>query len=90
MSDECKTKDVYVVIQENGLIRNSNGRLIGKLLSDIDFDSEHVFECSDKAIEAIGWAHTDCCVTLDSGEDPREDEIPEVLARAVKDLGIRT
>jgi len=36
--------------------------------------------------EAIGWAYADCCVSLDKGEDPRQNEMPEVLARARIDL----
>jgi len=42
----------------------------------------------DKAIEAIGWAYADCCVTLDNGGDPRKTEMSDVLRRAQEDLEI--
>ena len=31
-----------VLIQENGIIRNSEGYLIGRLVEDVNFDSEHI------------------------------------------------
>lgn len=37
--------------------------------------------------EAIGWAHADACIALDHGFDPRQTEVPEMLARARVDLG---
>ncbi|RKX21674.1 MAG: hypothetical protein DRP45_12085, partial [Candidatus Zixiibacteriota bacterium] len=40
MSDEDYLDRVDV--QSNGLIRNSKGRLIGKLVDDVDFNSEHL------------------------------------------------
>jgi hypothetical protein len=45
-------------------------------------------EYKDKIIEAIGWAYADCCVSLDKGEDPRKNNMPEVLERAKKDLQV--
>lgn len=41
----------------------------------------------EAAITAIGWAYADCCATLDRGGDPRDEEMPNVLERARKDLG---
>ena len=44
MSDYIKTKVIQsVIIQENGIIRNSRGYLIGRL-SGINFSSEHIHE----------------------------------------------
>lgn len=37
-------------------------------------------------VEAIGWAHADACYDLDAGRDPRQNEIPEMLERAIFDL----
>ena len=37
-------------------------------------------------IEAIGWTHADACCALDKGKDPRKQEIPEQLERALVDL----
>lgn len=37
---------------------------------------------------ALGWCHADDCVDLDAGRDPREKEIPDMMARARKDLAI--
>lgn len=31
-----------VEVQENGIIRNEKGRLIGRLVDDVEFESEHV------------------------------------------------
>lgn len=39
--------------------------------------------------EAIGWTHANACVTLDKGEDPRLQEVPNILERAKKDLGVK-
>lgn len=36
--------------------------------------------------EAIGWTHADACTALDKGEDPRTQNVPEMLVRAQKDL----
>lgn len=36
--------------------------------------------------EAIGWAHADACCDLDKGNDPRLTNVPDMLARAKKDL----
>jgi hypothetical protein len=45
MNDGIKVKTISkVMIQENGIIRNSNGLLIGRLTSDIDFKSEDINE----------------------------------------------
>jgi len=36
-----------VQVQENGIIRNEKGRLIARLVNDIEFKSEHVKGCSN-------------------------------------------
>lgn len=38
-------------------------------------------------VEAIGWAHADACVDLDAARDPRQKIVPEMLDRAMADLG---
>ena len=41
--DECKVKVLNgVEIQENGIIRNSKGRILGRLVNDIKFESKHL------------------------------------------------
>ena len=42
MDDVIATKQLTVDIQENGIIRAPNGRLIARLVNDIEFDSEHL------------------------------------------------
>lgn len=42
MADGCKTIEVEVVVQENGIIRNKRGRIIARLVDDVDFSSEHL------------------------------------------------
>ncbi len=37
--------------------------------------------------ETVGWTWAEACTVLDRGEDPRTKEMPEVLDRALKDLG---
>ena len=37
MSDVCQTKIVEVEIQENGIIRGPDGRIIARLTDDNDF-----------------------------------------------------
>lgn len=37
-------------------------------------------------LKGIGWAHTDACVTLDKGGDPRKTDCAEQLERAMEDL----
>jgi len=52
--DYCPTKKLNdVEVQENGIIRNSKGRLIGRLVDEIKFDSEHLNsdECEIKTNE---------------------------------------
>ena len=38
--------------------------------------------------EAIGWTHAEACTTLDAGDDPRLLNVPEMYARAKKDLSL--
>lgn len=43
--DCCRTKILNdVLVQENGIIRNKAGRIIGRLDNDIKFDSPHLEE----------------------------------------------
>lgn len=42
MNDCIRMKTLVVHIQENGIIRNENGYLIGRLSDDIDFYGEHI------------------------------------------------
>ena len=42
--------------------------------------------CELIRVEAIGWAHANCCATLDKGGDPRLTEVPAMLAQAQLDL----
>lgn len=37
---------------------------------------------------ALGWAWTEACLQLDAGKDPRQHEIPELLERCMRDLGL--
>lgn len=41
--DECKVKVLNgVIVQENGIIRNSRGYLIGRISDEIGFESDHL------------------------------------------------
>lgn len=42
MNAAIETIKIEVEIQANGIIRNMNGRLIARLVDDVDFESEHV------------------------------------------------
>ncbi len=45
MNDVCLIKPLNgVVVQQNGIIRNSKGRIIGRTVDDVPFDSEHLNE----------------------------------------------
>lgn len=59
---------------------------LSDLRSDTTVMPVQVVSNSDKSIEAIGWAYADCCVTLDSGGDPRKTDMAGVLPRAIIDL----
>lgn len=50
-----------------------------------DFNST---TADDTFYEALGWMHAECCAALDRGEDPRNFEIPEMVRRCERDLGI--
>lgn len=53
MNDSCKCLVLDgAYVQENGIIRNKDGYLIGRLSNDIDFNSEHIqtFAKPDKHI----------------------------------------
>ena len=39
-----KTKEIVVLVQENGIIRNKNGRFLARLDDEIEFDGEHIIE----------------------------------------------
>jgi hypothetical protein len=55
MGDYIETKEVRVLIQANGIIRNTKGRFLARLDNEIDFDGEHIFEddCNAKVLEAL-------------------------------------
>jgi hypothetical protein len=55
MGDCIETKEVRVLIQANGIIRNTKGRFLARLDNEIDFDGEHIFEddCNAKVLEAL-------------------------------------
>lgn len=40
--DTIETISLNVLIQENGIIRNQNGHIIGRLSNDLEFNSEHI------------------------------------------------
>ena len=40
--DSIASVIVTVEVQENGIIRNMAGRLIGRLIDDVPFDSDHI------------------------------------------------
>ena len=43
MNDSIKTYTLKnVVVQQNGIIRNEKGRLIARLVDDVDFEGEHI------------------------------------------------
>lgn len=49
--DACKTKKLKnIIVQENGIIRNSRGRIIGRTVDDVDFESKHLDD-QDTTIE---------------------------------------
>lgn len=45
--------------------------------------------CESCVAMAVGWAYTDCCVALDKGNDPRKNDLADVLERAKRDLNTR-
>ncbi len=53
MDDSISTKTMIVTLQENGIIRNSKGYLIGRLTNEITFNSEHIFEIRDIILEKL-------------------------------------
>ena len=52
MTDQCDVITLNVILQENGIIRNSHGLLIGRLTSDNSFTSV-------KTIEDAGYMPVD-------------------------------
>ncbi len=54
MNDAIATKELLVLIQENGIIRNAaTGYLIGRLSDDIQFDSEHLWPHLTETVNSI-------------------------------------
>lgn len=51
MSDECKIKILTVNVQENGIIRNLSGYMIGRLYDRVSFDSEYLNEPPVESVE---------------------------------------
>jgi len=51
MNDMCKIKILNgVQVQENGIIRNKDGYYLGRI-EDIDFDSTHLIDKSEKMVD---------------------------------------
>ena len=54
MSGGCiETKTITVLVQANGIIRNTKGRFLARLDNEIDFDSEHIYEDDPKGPEEV-------------------------------------
>jgi hypothetical protein len=50
MSESIATKQMTVLVQENGIVRNASGRIIAKLEDETPFESEHIVaDASDEA-----------------------------------------
>ena len=95
----CKCGSVNYALLKSGLVEcNSCGVreahwVTTPLDPSIEVDIRHeriaaIDKLRSKVTQAIGWAYADCCITLDKGGDPRQTEMPDVLARATKDLGL--
>ena len=69
--------------------------IISEMLDNSDkagiYQTTKAFDALEKYVEgvraeAIGWTHTDACIDLDKGRDPRQKIVPEMLERAQVDL----
>jgi len=68
MGDACQIKTRVVDIQENGIIRGEDGYIIGRLSSDIDFESEHLdMTIGNPRADAAG-AYAGMAVSKDPGK----------------------
>ncbi len=51
MNDVCQVKILErIQVQENGIIRNSDGYLIGRLSKDMDFESPHLVASTTNSV----------------------------------------
>jgi len=66
------------------------GKALSKLLREeaAKSDEDRNNERDKWVIRGIGWGHADACSDLDKGQDPRQVDITEQLARAVADLDL--
>lgn len=48
---------------------------------------EHYIEM--QRIEALGWMHGFCCLSLDNGSDPRIENVPDIIEKAINNLNGR-
>lgn len=58
-------------------IMMKHGQTIGEIIDE---------EKRQARYEAIGWAHTFCCLMLDQGRDPRQVDCAAMLEQAKCDL----
>jgi hypothetical protein len=54
MNDSIKIKKLVVTIQENGIVRNSEGRIIARFVKDIEFYGEHIVEEKMISLKDVG------------------------------------
>ena len=76
-----------VLVQENGILRNSKGRIIARLVKDIPFDSEHLIEFDEfrdlllQAQHSVRFLHDILKVT-----NSEKDEV--IVRRLAKNMQI--
>lgn len=71
MNDACQIKVLNgVEVQENGIIRNSKGRIIARLVDSVDFDSEHLEQTKPLSDEEILHIYNESYRNTLMGIDP--------------------
>ena len=82
MNGCIKTKEIVVLVQENGIIRNKNGRFLARLDDEIEFDGEHIIEkkmYSKEEVENMLFGITAILYKLMYDKDFRKKYAPDDL-----------
>lgn len=86
MGDVCKVEKVE--LQENGIVRNSEGRIIGHLVSDLDaLCGEHNKRGYKQGYYAGAKNEREACAKVCDELDAQVDKYPAACANAIRARG---
>ena len=90
MSEPTSKTDAAKLGAELAEDLSAEARILREQIAALQAEVERLTE-ENKAIacKVLGWAHTDACLSLDEGVDPRSTNVPNLMRRMEVDLELK-